>query len=151
MSVYATNKKATFDYEVLDKLEAGIVLSGQEVKSVREGNMKLAGSYVTVTPSLQVLLKNASVPPYRFAGRVDGYDPLRPRTLLLKKKEIATLYGKTKEAGLTVIPLSVYAGKRRIKIALAVARGKKAADKRRSIKERELDRSVARLIKTKMR
>ena len=151
MSQLAVNKKATFDYEVLEKIEAGIVLTGQEVKSVRGGAMKLAGSYVTITPQQEVLLKQASIPRYRFSNALVPYDPQRPRKLLLNKKEIASLYGKIHQTGLTLIPISVYTNHAKIKVELAVCRGKKAADKRSSIKEREVTRTIRRHAKEQYR
>lgn len=147
MAILATNKKATFEYEVLERIEAGIELSGQEVKSVRAGNMKLSGSYVTITPRLQALLKGASIARFEKASPHTPYDPNRQRTLLLHKKQLATLYGKTHRTGLTIIPISVYTSSRRVKVELALCRGKKAADKRSAIKERETKRDIQRRMK----
>ncbi len=147
MSTLASNKKAAYDYEILERYETGIVLSGQEVKSVREGNLKLASSFVTITPSGEAFLKGASIPRYRLASPHMPYDPERPRKLLLHKKELDMLYGKVHRTGLTLIPLSAYTSGRRIKLELALCRGKKAADKRATIKERETKRDIQRKLK----
>lgn len=147
METLATNKKATFEYEVLERYEAGMVLTGQEVKSVREGNLKLASSYVTITSGGEAFLKGASVPRYRLASLHIPYDPERPRKLLMHKKELDMLYGKVHRTGLTLIPLSAYTSGRRIKLELALCRGKKAADKRATIKERETKRDIQRKLK----
>lgn len=146
MATYTQNKKAKFDYEILDTFEAGIVLSGQEVKSIRNGNISLKGAFVTFHRD-EAMLTNAHITKYRFAGQVDGYNPERTRKLLLKSKEIAYLRGKSQEKGLTIVPLSVYNKGRHIKVEIGVGRGKKKYDKRETIKRRELNKEIAKKMK----
>lgn len=141
MSILAENKKARFDYEVLDALEAGLVLSGQETKSAKAGQMSIKGSFVTFHNN-DAYLTNAHVSKYKQAGPQPNFDPARSRKLLLHKKEIDYLRGKSLEKGLTIIPLKVYTKSRFIKIEVAVARGKHKYDKREAIKKRELDRQI---------
>lgn len=146
MPTYATNKRARHDYEILDTIEAGLSLLGSEVKAIRDGNMRLAGSFVSIDHGT-LFLKNAHIGAYRHTAPMFQHDPLRNRTLLVKRKEIDSLIGKIKEKGLTIIPLSVYTKGRHIKISLGVAKGKKTHDKRRTIKEREQKRDMARILK----
>ncbi len=146
MSVYAVNKKAKFDYEILETMEAGLVLTGQEVKSVRTGNISLKGGYVTFQGE-KAYLTNLHIPKYKFAGNVANYNSERSRQLLLNRKQLRYLRGKSQEKGLTIVPISVYNKGRRIKVEIAVARGKKKYDKRRAIKKRELDREQRRALK----
>lgn len=136
MSTYAINKRGTFDYELLDRFEAGIVLAGHEVKAVRNGLMSLKGSYVTVGTRGATLL-NAHIGAYPKAGTLADYDPTRSRKLLLHKREIIELVGKIKQKGLTLIPVKVYTSHDRIKLEFAIGRGRKQFDKRTVIKERE--------------
>ena len=146
MPTYALNKKAKFDYEILETFEAGLVLTGQEVKSIRTGHINLKGTYITFH-SEKAYLTNAHIPKYKFAGNIRDYNPERSRAILLKSKELRYLRGKLQEKGLTIVPISVYTKGRRIKIKIAVVKGKKKYDKRRSIKKRELDRETAKAIK----
>lgn len=146
MPTYATNKKARFEYEILEKYEAGLVLSGQEVKSIRTGNARLQGAFVTVHDNT-VYLTNANIPRYKYGYGTEDYDPDQSRKLLLKQKEIDYLRGKSQEKGLTIVPLSIYTKGRRLKIEIAVARGKKLHDKRRTMKERDSVREVRRAFK----
>ena len=141
------NRKAYFDYEILETYEAGVVLTGQEVKSIKSGRANLTGSYVLIKPEGAILL-NAQIPPFQPKNLPDGYDPLRTRQLLLNKKEINYLLNKAKEGGLTIVPLSIYDKGRRIKLAIGLARHKKARDKRETIKRRETDREVRRTLKS---
>lgn len=143
---YADNKKALFDYEILEKLEAGLVLTGQEVKSIRSKHVSLKGGFITFHGS-RALLTNVHIPKYKFAGQLKNYDPERSRQLLLKDKEINYLRGKSQEKGLTIIPLSMYNKGRHIKLEIAVVRGKKKYDKRETIKKRELDREIRKKLK----
>ena len=145
MKPLAENRRAYFDYEILEKYEAGIVLSGPEVKSIRSGHINLAGAFVTMKPNGAFLI-NASVPPYQSNNTPPDYEPTRTRQLLLNKKELAYLYGKAKEGGLTIIPLAVYSKGRRIKVEIALARHKKKQDKRETIKKREFEREKRRAI-----
>ena len=153
MPILAVNKRAKFDYEILDSYEAGIVLRGNEVKSVKTGHISLKGSYVTVKQGgkqlPEVLLINANIPLYKHASNKEGYDPTRPRKLLLHKKEIERLIGKKQEQGLTLVPLKIYTKHSLVKVEFGVGKGKKKYDKREVIKKREEDRNIRRTLKTK--
>lgn len=140
------NKKARFDYEILDTLEAGLVLTGSEVKSIRSKQVKLQGGFISLHNS-NVWLTNVHIPKYKFAGGIKDYDPERSRKLLLNDKEITYLSGKMHEKGLTVVPISLYTKGPLIKLEIGIARGKKKHDKRRSIKDREQKREIDRRIK----
>lgn len=142
----AVNKKALFDYEILEKFEAGLVLTGQEVKSVKDGQISLKGAFVTFHNN-KAFLTNAHITKYKQAGNIKDYDPTHSRELLLHKREIRHLQEKSFEKGLTIVPLSVYNKKRFIKVEIALARGKKQFDKRDTIKQRELNREIKRVIK----
>ena len=146
MAFYAENRKIRFNYEILEKYEAGIELLGTEVKSVRGGQMSLDGSFVIVRGG-EVFLINANIPPYQIKNAPKDYDPLRNRKLLLTKKEIAELAGSEKNKSLTVVPISVYNKNRKIKVNIALVKGKKKFDKRESIKKRETEREVRRTLK----
>ena len=148
MPQIAKNKKALHNFQVIEEFEAGIVLSGQEVKSVKQGHINLAGSYIRVK-SGELWLVGAQIPKYAMAGPLPEYDPQRIRKLLLKKREIKYLTGKTQEKGLTLIPVSVYTKRTKIKVGIGLARGKKQHDKRAIIKKREADRKISRAMKTK--
>ena len=141
MSVIASNDRARYDYAILDTHEAGLVLSGQEVKSAKTGHMKLRGAHVAFHRG-EAFLLNSHIAKYPKAGPLPEYDPERSRKLLLRKPELAKLRGKLDEEGLTIVPIRAYLKKGRIKIEIAVARGKKQYEKRESIKKRELDREV---------
>lgn len=146
MAVYASNKRATYDYEILEKIEGGLVLTGNEVKSIRTGHAKLGGAFVTFHHG-EAMLTNAHIAPYRYALKDPLYSPTQPRKILLHQKQLLYLQQKSREAGLTIVPLSLYTKGRQIKIAIALAKGKKKVDKRQSIKKRELDREVRRAIR----
>src|SRR3989338_7293635 len=146
MTVLAENRKAYFDYEILEKFEAGLVLSGAEVKSIKNGRMNLAGSYVNFHNS-ELYLINASIAPYQPKNQPSDYDPERSRKLLLKKQEIGYLAGKIKQKGLTLVPLKVYNKGRRIKIEIGLAKGKKQYDKRAAIAKREAARKIEKELK----
>lgn len=146
MTTYATNKRARFDYEILETYEAGMKLLGHEVKSVRNGQVNLKGAFVTFHGN-EALLTNAHISPYQFAGTIKNYDPTRTRKLLLNRREIAYLQGKSQEAGLTIVPLSIYTKGPNIKVEIGVARGKKQHDKRETIKKREADREIQRKLR----
>ena len=145
MPTYAVNKKARFEYEILETLEAGLMLSGPEVKSVRGGHIRLSGAYVTFHGTSASLL-NAHIAPYPYAQQ-EGYDPTHSRRLLLKSQEINNLRGKLTEKGLTIIPLSVYTKGDKIKVEIGLGKGKKAFDKRESIKNKDQKREIARKIR----
>lgn len=150
MPVLATNKKARFDYEILKKFEAGIVLSGQEVKSARQGQTSLKGAYVTIDKNNEVFLLNASIPRYKMAGPLPEYDPTRSRKLLLNKQEIKHLTSKLQQTGLTLVPLSLYTKLSKIKLEIGLAKGKKKFDKRLKIKERDEKRNIKKVLKRKI-
>lgn len=145
MPTLAKNRRAHYEYEILETLEAGLVLTGPEVKSIRAGHANLAGAYVTFHGA-EAHLTNAHIAPYAFAVKNDHYEPTQTRKLLLKKREIAYLRGKLQEKGLTAIPLSLYTKQRLIKLEIGLARGKKTHDKRASIKKREVDREIRRVL-----
>lgn len=146
METFADNRKAHFDYEILEKLQAGLVLNGQEVKSIKSGRIQLAGSYVQFRGE-ELFLVGANIPPYQPANAPKDYNPERPRKLLLRKDEISHLIGKTQEKGLTLVPIRVYNNKRNLKFEFALARGKKKADKREDLKLREAKREIERSLK----
>jgi len=146
MKVLAENKKAYFNYDILEKFEAGLVLQGQEVKSIKSGRITLAGSYVVLKDEEAYLL-NANIPPYQPKNVPKDYDPSRLRKLLLKKSEIKYLIGKSQQKGLTLIPLRVYTKKGKIKLEFGIGKGRKKTDKRELIKKREFEREKRRYLK----
>lgn len=146
MKIYSENKKATFDYEILEKYEAGLVLQGQEVKSIKNGHMHLLGSYVVIRADEPQLI-GAKVPPYQPKNAPADYNPEQSRKLLLNKKEINYLMGKVNERGFSLIPLKVYEQNGRIKLEFALARGKKKFDKKEKIKKRDIERDIQREFK----
>lgn len=146
MKPLAENRKAFFDYEILEKLEAGIVLLGTEVKSIKGGHINLAGSYI-VPKDNEFFLINANVPPYQPKNAPKDYDPMRSRKILLQKKEINYLLGKNKQKGLTLLPINVYTKGGKIKLEFALAQGKRKVDKRETIKKREVEREIGRNLK----
>jgi SsrA-binding protein len=154
MKNLAVNKRATFDYAIDDTYEAGVVLLGHEVKAAKSGRVSLKGAFVTIKrrsdrPLPALILTNAHIPLYEKASRVLGYDPTRPRQLLLKRQEIARLIGKQKEEGLTLVPLRLYTKRSLIKLEFGIGRGKKKYDKRALIKKRETDRQIRTALKRK--
>ena len=146
MPHYAENRKARFNYEILEKYETGIELLGVEVKSVRGGQMSLEGAFVIMRGG-EAFLINANIPPYQVKNSPKDYDPLRNRKLLLTKKEISGLSGSEKNKSLTIVPLSVYNKNRKIKVEIALVKGKKKFDKRETIKKRDTDREIRREYK----
>ncbi len=146
MANYTENRKARFDYQILEKYEAGIELLGTEVKSVRGGQMSLEGAFVIVRGG-EAFLINSNIPPYQVKNAPKDYDPLRNRKLLLTKKENTELVGSEKNKSLTIVPISVYNKGRKIKIQIALVKGKKKFDKRESIKKRDTDREIRREYK----
>lgn len=148
MKVLSINKRAFFDYHISETYEAGIVLSGPEVKSVKAGNIDLKGAYITVANN-EVYLINASIAPYKFA-RQENYQPRHTRKLLLHKKEIDYLLGKSKERGITILPLKVYLKGGLVKLTIGIARSKKKYDKREIIKKREAEREIERHLKRRL-
>ncbi len=144
MKEIAKNKKAYFDYEILDEYEAGIVLTGAEIKSIRAGNVNLKGSYVGETEG-ELMVKSMHVSVY--APMKIAQDPTRERKLLLHKKEIEKLKGKLGEQGLTVIPLRIYLKKGYCKLSIGVCKGKKKHDKRHDLKKKAQNMEVKRALK----
>lgn len=142
----ASNKKAYHDYFVVQKFEAGIALTGTEVKSLRAGKAQLKDSYVAIEGG-EAFLFSAHISPYSH-GNLENHDPERKRKLLLHRKEIDKLKGQTTEKGLTVVPLRLYFKGSKVKAEIAIVRGKKQYDKRESEKKREADRETAAAIKT---
>jgi len=138
----ATNRQARFNYEILDTFEAGMVLRGSEVKSLRAGSVQLKDSYATIRGG-EVWLEHAHIAPYSFAEG-GGHEPERPRKLLLHRREIDRLFGKIREEGLTLIPMRIYFVQGKAKVELGLAKGKRPHDKRRSIVERQQKREMAR-------
>lgn len=146
MAAYAENKKAYLNYEILETFQAGLVLNGQEVKSIKSGRIQLAGSYV-VFRAEDLFLTGANIPPYQPANAPQEYNAERPRKLLLHKTELKYLIGKVKEKGLTLVPLRVYNQKRKIKLEFGLARGKTKQDKREKIKKQDTQREIERALK----
>lgn len=146
MTTVVKNKKAFFNYHILETMEAGIALTGREVKGIRSGKASLSGAFVSLKNG-EVYLVNSIISPYQPKNTPEDYDAKRDRKLLLKKGEINRLAGKTQEKGTTVIPLRIYKKKNFLKVELGVAKGKKKYDKRESIKKREVDRDIKRKMK----
>lgn len=142
VKVIATNRKAKFEFFLLERFEAGIALQGSEIKSIRAGQISLAEAFVQ-TDGKQAWLMNAHIAPYEQANRFN-HDPKRPRRLLLHKKEIEQLWAEVRQKGVTIIPIQVYLKDGRAKIEIALAKGKKLYDKRQDIAKRDQDREIAR-------
>jgi SsrA-binding protein len=147
--VIADNRKALHDYHVLDTYEAGVVLLGTEVKSIREGGVNLRDSYARLEKG-EVWLLNMHISPYSHRGYV-GHEERRQRKLLLHRDEIRKLTGKVAEKGLTLVPLRMYFTRGRVKVALALAKGKQVHDKRETIRRREVDRETRAAVKARQR
>lgn len=147
MTTYIQNKKARFDFEILDTFEAGLVLNGFEVKGIRAKRGKLEGAHVIVRGG-EAYLVGSSITPLQPLNVPKSYDPERPRKLLLSKKELALIENKTETAGLTAIAVRLYNNNRKVKLELAIARGKKKQDKRESIKARDVKRDIDRTLKS---
>lgn len=147
MTDYITNRKAYFNYEILEEYEAGVVLTGAEVKSVRTGKANLNGAYVIVRGG-EAYLINSSISPYQVANSAKGYDPARVRKLLLTAKQLKALELGGEQQGLTIVALKWYNKKRYLKLLIGLARGKKKADKRETIKKRDTKREIDRLLKS---
>lgn len=150
VKILAKNKKAYFDYEVMEKYEAGIVLTGAEVKSIKEGRVQLKGSFAAVARGpngkLRVIAENMHISAYRYSS-TPGHDPLRPKELLLHRKEIDFLAGESTQKGFTLIPLEIFLKNNMIKVLLGVCRGKKAHDKRNVLKKRAMAKEVMQGLK----
>lgn len=142
----AKNKKVLFDYEITDRFEAGMKLSGFEVKALKNGRGSLDSAYVIVRGD-EVFLTNANIAAYQQANAPKDYDPMRARKLLLHKKEIKKLAEAENHKGLTIVPISVYIKNGKIKTEIGIARGKKKYDKRETIKRRDTERDLRRTLK----
>src|SRR6202008_322340 len=140
MADYATNPKARFDHEILDTIEAGLVLSGQEVKSIKGGKASIKGAYVKILHGVPTLI-GALIPPYQPGNTPKEYRDQADRTLLLTRSQIASLIGFQESQGLSLVPMRLYLSRGRIKLEIGVARGKKKYDKRESIKKKDVARS----------
>jgi len=141
----ATNRQAAYRYHLLDRFEAGMVLTGTEVKSLRDGKAQIKDGYAHLRDG-ELWLHNVHIPPYAPAAR-DNHEPERTRKLLLHRKELEKLLGVTKERGLTLVPLRIYFSGTRAKVEIAVARGKDQFDKRETIKKRENERDMQRALR----
>ena len=146
MKTLAENKKAYHDYRVLEEFEAGIVLTGQEVKSIKLGRANLRGSFVVLKEEEPYLL-NADIPAYQPKNAPPDYNPQRTRKLLLKKAEIRHLIGKSAEKGLTLVPLRMYTKRGKIKIEVGIVKSKSKADKRELLKKRAIEKDIRRELK----
>ncbi len=142
MKTVAYNRRARFDYEITETMVAGIMLTGQEVKSCRMGHADLSGSYVSFHGG-KAIIKQMKIMPYKFASQLEGYEPGHDRSLLLKAVEVEKLKTLSDQKGITIIPLEIQAGKF-IKLLIGIGRGKKTIDKRRVIKERDVERRLRR-------
>jgi SsrA-binding protein len=140
----ATNRRARFDYEILERMEAGIVLTGSEVKSLRAGRASLTESFARVRDG-EVWLENLHIPPYE-QGEKRGYDPKRMRKLLLKRAQIERLIGKTAERGLSLVPIRLYFSHGLAKVEIGLGKGKRQFEKRQAIAEREMRREAERSL-----
>ncbi len=149
VKVIARNRKATHDYHVESRFEAGLVLLGSEIKSIRAGGVNLREGYVAPRDG-ELWLVNVHIAPYKPAAR-EGHEPRRPRKLLLSRREINRLLGRVQERGYTIIPLSLYLKQGRAKVEIGLAKGKRQYDKRASISERESQRQIERTIKERGR
>lgn len=146
MNDISVNRRAYFDYEILETYEAGIELRGFEVKAAKSGHINLTGAYAVIKDN-EAWLLNAAISPYQAKNTPQDYDQIRSRRLLLHRPEIKELIGKSAQKGLTIVPLKVYTKRGRIKILVGLGRHKKKQDKRESIKRREAGREIAREIK----
>ncbi len=149
IKIVATNKKARHDYFIEDTIEAGIVLTGTEVKSIRQGKVNIKDSYANIENG-EVFLYNMHISPYE-QGNIYNVDPLRVRKLLLNRREIRKLIGLTTIKGYTLVPLSLYFKNGKVKVELAIAKGKKLYDKRETIAKRDAERKIQQIEKEKYR
>ena len=143
--VVATNRRARYDYDILETFESGIVLTGSEVKSIRDGKIQLKDSFARVQDG-EVWLHGVHISPYAYAHGANAHDPDRSRKLLLHRAEIDELMGRTQQESLTLVPLSVYFKEGRAKVELALAKGRRRYDKRQAIAKRDADREAARAM-----
>ena len=143
------NKQARFNYEILNRYEAGLVLRGYEVKSLKDGHANLRGAYISLkpTPKPELWLVKAHVSRYKCAGAMPNYDPERPRKLLIKKKELSSIIGKMEQKGLTLIPIKMYTIRNLVKLEFALARGKKKYEKKADMKKKDVETEIRRTLK----
>jgi SsrA-binding protein len=149
MPTLVENKKAYFNYEILEKFDAGIELLGPEVKSLKNKRGSLEGAHVIVRGG-EAFIVGMHIPPYQLNNTPKDYDPIRNRRLLLVKKEIDAIAGAESKKGLTIVPISLYTKGRKIKVSIGIGRGKKKYDKRETIKKRDMERDVAREMRERM-
>jgi SsrA-binding protein len=149
IKVIAVSRKAYHKYHIIEKLEAGIILTGMEIKAIRSGGISLDESYVRPF-SDGIYLLGAHIKQYTHSGGVQDYDPVRPRKLLLHKREINLLKGRVEQRGMTIIPLQLYLKGGRAKLEIALAKGKDVSDKRAQIKEREVKLEISRRLKSSL-
>jgi SsrA-binding protein len=148
MPLLATNKKAYHDYEILETFEAGLVLTGPEVKAAKASQINLKGSYVDLDKNEEIWLHNTHISPYKPAAAMQQtYNPTRSRKLLLHKKQIRKLIGRLQQKGLTAVPLKVYTIRRLVKIEIGVGRGKKQFDKKEALKKRDVEKRIQQAFK----
>jgi len=145
MPIFSVNKRALFDYDIIEKFEAGIELKGFEVKAITTGHVNISGAYAIIR-NQEVWLLNLDIPPYQPKNTPPSYNPKRTRRLLLKRNEIKNLIGKTKEKNLTLIAIKLYNKNNKVKLELGLARSRKKYDKRELIKKRETEREIQRNI-----
>lgn len=148
MKTLAVNRRAGFDYELMDRYEAGLELTGAEVKSVKTGHISLKGSFVTAHGE-ELFLTNSLIPPYPQAHKETRHEDTRSRKLLLRRSEIRSLIGKSRVEGLTLVPIRVYTKNRLVKLEFAVGKGKRRIDKRETIKKREARKDIGRAMRSK--
>jgi SsrA-binding protein len=149
MKIIAKNKRAYFDYHIIDKWEAGLVLTGAEVKSVKAGHINLKGSFVSLIDNVPKMV-NCHISSYKHAKSAQkDYDPTRARRMLLNKKEVSSLIGLLQQKGLTLLPLSVYTRNGFVKVELGLCKGKKMHDKREILKKKDIDREIAQTMRNK--
>jgi SsrA-binding protein len=147
--IVADNRKAFHDYHILETFEAGVVLQGTEVKAIREGRVNLRDSFARVEDG-EVFIYNVHISPYTHRGYAD-HEPTRRRKLLLHRQEIRKLIGKTVEKGMTLVPVRLYFKRGKVKVAVSLAKGKQAHDKRETIRRREIDRETRAAVKERRR
>lgn len=150
VKIITENRKARHDFTIIEVFEAGIELKGTEVKSLRAGKVNLKDSFVRITARGEMVMMNTHISPYDF-GNVNNHDPLRTRRLLMHRREIDRLLGKIKEKGLTLVPLKMYFKHGLVKVAVALAEGKKVYDKRRDIAKKDANREIQRALKDRQR
>lgn len=146
--MHIINKKAYHDYQIFEKLEAGVKLTGSEVKSVRGGRIILTGAFIKIVGS-EAYIVNASIPLYPYA-RPENYDPTRSRKLLLHKKEIIALKSKTEGTGLTIVPLKCYTTHGLVKLEIGIGKGKKQYEKREELKRKTVEREIEQIVRGKL-